>query len=84
VDSLFLLLLVFFCWQPFEWYLKQVPGGAVVGCVVVEKLGGAFVGGVVEIVDDIVNPHYLQQVTPRCTEAEESTLQEAMELAGKQ
>ena len=85
--SLSLLLLVFFCWQPFEWHSKQAPDGAVVGCVVAEKLGGddAFVDGAVKTVDDIVNPHYLQQVALKArTVVEESTLQEAMELAGKQ
>jgi len=60
----------------------------VVGCVVAGKLGGGafvgFVGGVVEIVDDIVNPHYLQQVALRHTAVEESTLQEVMESAGRQ
>ena len=80
------LLLVFFCWQPFEWHLKQAPDDVVVGCVVAEKLGGddAFVDGVVKTVDDIANPHYLQQVALKGTVVEESTLQEATELAGKQ
>lgn len=65
--------------------MKQAPDGAVVGCVVAEKLGGgAFVGGVVEIVDDIVNPHYPQQVAPRSIVVEESTSQEVTEWVGKQ
>jgi hypothetical protein len=84
-DSLFLLPVVSF-WRLFEQHLKQAPVGGVADSVadaVAERLGGKmFVDDAVEIVDDIVNPHYLRAL--RDTVAEVSTLQEVVEWAGKQ